>query len=453
MRVHSLRRLVGHGPLVRYLEEAEGSQWKSPEELRRLQWRKFMVLLKHAVENVPYYRSLFREAGLDVGSLRGPEDLSRIPILTKEVLQAKKNELLSERVDRDSLREILTSGSTSTAVAVFVDRDCHLHQQADTIRFNRWACMDWRSRVGSMWTKPLRPKRFRFTGDRYEERPISWVHRQARRAADFLVGQNPEVYCCPFGYQLADLERFARDLVRLRPDVLYGYPNVLGFFAEFVRDNRIRGIEPRAVLCCGEVVTDALRRTLSDVFGARVHSRYGTNEVGSIACECERGRMHVNDESVLLEVVPQAGIPLGSVVVTPLNNFAMPLIRYEIADLAELSEDYCECGRGLSLISKLEGRKAEVLKTGDGRYVMSSWMKYRMYEAPSVERYQVRQVDYHRFVITVVPRDGSYRKELEGVSDRIRGVFGQETAVEIEAVEEIPHHRSGKYHYIACDIP
>ena len=95
----------------------------SPQALEKLQWRKLKRLFRHVYENVPYYHRLFKTAGIKPEDIKGPENLSRIPITTKSQIQdLAPEEIMVRGIDRSKCIEIRTSGSTGRPLSVFLTK-------------------------------------------------------------------------------------------------------------------------------------------------------------------------------------------------------------------------------------------------------------------------------------------------------------------------------------------
>src|SRR5205807_2714000 len=130
------------------------------------------------------------------------------------------------------------------------------------------------------------------------------------------------------------LARFAEQLPRRKPTLLFGHAHSVYLFAEYVRRMGLPGIRPRGVITTAMVLHSWQRRSIEEVFGCPVTNRYGCEEVSLIACECERHHgLHVNADGVFAEIMraddtgalthpARPGEP-GSVVVTDLTNRAM----------------------------------------------------------------------------------------------------------------------------------
>ena len=115
-----------------------------------------------------------------------------------------------------------------------------------------------------------------------------------------------------------------------------------------------------------------LRAACRDLWGVPLHDVYSANELGYIALQCpESEQYHVMSECALVEVIDGDGRPCrpgetGRLVLSSLHNYAMPLLRYEIGDYAEVG-DQCPCGRGLPLLNRIAGRERNMLVLPDGR--------------------------------------------------------------------------------------
>jgi phenylacetate-CoA ligase len=93
------------------------------DELESFRVRKLRAVVRHAYENVPYYRSLFDSAGLSPGDIRGVEDLKKIPVTTKEALRgAGLERTTSVGADLSTCIKRPTSGSTGKPFTAYLSR-------------------------------------------------------------------------------------------------------------------------------------------------------------------------------------------------------------------------------------------------------------------------------------------------------------------------------------------
>jgi phenylacetate-coenzyme A ligase PaaK-like adenylate-forming protein len=172
------------------------------------------------------------------------------------------------------------------------------------------------------------------------------------------------------------LEPLARTVAALneyRPDFVATYPTV----AELLARERAAGrlaIRPAVIWLGGETLSARTRASVAGAFGCRVLEEYGASECMSIACECERGKMHVNSDWVMIEAVDRHYRPVApralshTVLVTNLANRVQPVIRYDLGDSVALDERPCSCGSPFPAV-RVHGRADDVLQFMDARGV------------------------------------------------------------------------------------
>jgi len=169
----------------------------------------------------------------------------------------------------------------------------------------------------------------------------------------------------PAEEQLARLEASA-------PDVLWFYPTTLKSVMAFAPGILRRIQRPRLLISSSSVLDSATRAEIErDLPGVPIREAYAANECGRIAAECRFGHgLHLEDDTLIVELLDggkpaDAGAP-GSVVLTCLDQLAMPFIRYELGDLVRLTGAACPCGRQSPLIDRPLGRDWEVFRLRDG---------------------------------------------------------------------------------------
>jgi phenylacetate-CoA ligase len=411
--------------VLRSLSDMEASQWRSPEEIRDLQTARLRAMLTRAQREVPYYAEILRQARLDPreATVAG---LSALPVLERETLQERFDDLTA-RGARPGTRVRATGGSTGRGVRVLVDHAEMVSRAARQYRNLRWIGWDLGGRLAYVWGSDV---------DARDHRGLAGRARDAARGILWLDAFSMEG------------RRLDQDLDRLRrhdPDVLIGYPSSLHLLARRLLDTGrhlpLRGIETSA-----EVLTEGVRRDLREAFGCEVRDRYGCREAGIVAHECPQGRLHVNAESILVEVVK------GSLLLTTLDNHVMPLVRYRNEDLGEALDEACPCGRGLPALRSILGRSSDIIRSPSGRLIHGEFFTHLFYEAAGVTRFQVRQTDPERLVISVVAGDVFDDAARSRVERLIREHGDPRFAVEWRRVAEIPAGPSGKYRFTLSDL-
>lgn len=366
-----------------------------------------------------------------------PFDVLRaLPMIDKATLQARAAGLAARPAPR-RVTVKTTGGSTGQAVTVVKDRDALAGEMAAS----------W---LGYGWFGIRRGDRaVRFWGS-----PFTWKRRMRFAAADFAMNR---LRFSAFAFGEAQLEAYWRRCLRFRPDWFYGYASMLAAFAGYVNQ---RGLDGRrlgltAIVSTSEVLGAPQRRLLEETFGCPVQDEYGCGEVGPIAYACPEGRLHVMADNVVVEALRPDGTPAdpgeaGELVITDLNNRAMPLIRYRVGDFGVPAEG-CACGRPFPALERVAGRAYDFVQGPDGRRYHGEFFMYLFEEMRQrglgVDQFQVVQTTSSAIRVDVVA-PGEPRPEQ---ADHLRVRLGESLPgmrLEVRRVPAIARERSGKLRVI-----
>lgn len=331
--------------------QLERTQWLPPERLLELQFSQLEGLMRHAYDTVPYYRERWR--GLyDAGAPLTPERFARIPFLTRRDLQANFDDLKSTAIPaaHGPVAESRTSGSTGSPVRVLKTALCELWWRVFTLRDHAWHRRDLGGKLAAI------------------RRGVEAAEGAGWGVATDSVTTTGALATLPVGTEVRTQLEW---LERQRPDYLLTYPTNL---AELARQSLVRGIRLpglRAARTMGEMLPQETRDLCREAWGVAVMDMYSANEVGYIALQCPaHEHYHVQAEGVAVEVLDERGMTcnpgeIGRIVVTMLHNLAMPLVRYDIGDYAEVGAP-CSCGRGLPVLARIMGRSRNMLRLPGG---------------------------------------------------------------------------------------
>jgi phenylacetate-CoA ligase len=242
---------------------------------------------------------------------------------------------------------------------------------------------------------------------------------------------------------------------RFRPHCLFGYPSSIVRFAEHARSSRRRLDRRalRAVFVTGEVCAPHDRREIADYFEVPVADGYGSRDAGFIAHECPEGRMHLTAENLIVEIVDERGRSLGAdetgeIVVTHLDAYAMPFIRYRTGDVGRLRAGRCACGRGLPMMDVVLGRTTDFLYLPDGQVKHALSVIYPLRSMTGVRQFRVTQDEDYDVTVDVVAEPSDAEITREAVAKRIRPVVGGEVGLRVRLLDEIAVTGSGKFRYV-----
>ena len=377
------------------------TEWLSPEKLRLYQAPLISKLLRHARQNTDFYRDRF---DFDLDNAEEIErNWSAIPILTRAEAVANRERLVSRFVPREAgaTEEGVTSGSTGMPLSYRQNRLNILACQALTERMWRWWKVDG--------TKPAA----RISFDHRKSAPpphgatfLGW-HTAHPRALHHVLST------------AASVKAQVQWLAERKPRYLAAYGSLLKEIAQ--ECNRTgSSFEFELLFSFGTVVDDETRKLCRSSFGTEIADTYGTMEAGHIAAQCRQcGEYHLSAEVNRIEVLRDDGSAasegeIGRVVVTSLYNYAMPLIRYEVGDLAEAGSNRARCHRGLPSLRRIRGRYRNLFRFRDGTTV---WPQPAgVWKFIALKQFQVVQTDHDNIEIRYVPAPTDQPIDLSGLT-------------------------------------
>jgi phenylacetate-CoA ligase len=355
-------------------------------------------------------------------------------------LRAEFEALRSDAYRDKPVHRKKTSGSTGTSVAVVVDEEAQQFKRACTLRSDEWSGWRLGERKACVWGNP----------EYLQQGWRGWLRNTLLERAAFLDTLRMDQ---------AAMKRFRSDLRRRPPSLLFGHAHSLYLFAEFCRAEGGAGFRPRGIVSTAMVLHDWERLAIEEVFGGKVTNRYGCEELSLIACECEQhDGLHINADSVYVEVLRPDGSPcqpgeVGAVVVTDLVNRAMPLIRYQVGDMAALSDRQCACGRGLPLLERIAGRVADYVVTPSGEMVsgISLTENFAML-VPGIAQLQIIQEQVDHFVFKIVRGTDWSPTSEHLIAQLVSKRFGAGVTYTCQFVVQIPQEPSGKYRFCISKV-
>lgn len=437
MPVLDLQARTTHLKCLQFLEK---SQWLPQAQLRELQNRRLRVLLKHAYETVPFYRQLFRNVGLKPEDIRDVRELVKLPRLTKEEIRKNKKDLVSRRIPKSKLIPFATGGSTGVPLKFFKDKRTTSWANAATSRSYRWAGLDIGDKYLILWGSPF---------DLSISKEVrSFLYERLMRYR--ILSSSPMSERSMAGY--------VEMIRRYKPKALKGYESVLVLFARYLNEHGIKNLNLHSVISTAETLFPDERRLMEEQFNCEVYNTYGSREIALMAGECKEHRgLHVSVETVALEFVKEnenvTTGELGEILVTDLQNYGMPLIRYSIGDAGRPSDEICSCGRGLPLVESIDGRVTDFIRASDKRYISGPSLSL-VFSDLAVKRYQIFQTELNKLTVMIMKDAGYSSSDDQKIVSRIAKIAGPGFTIDIEHVSNIPSStRSGKFMAVVSTIP
>jgi phenylacetate-CoA ligase len=419
----------------RYYDLLNVSQWYTPDQIRGLQEARLRQLVRHAYLHVPYYAEKMAELQLTPEDIRTLDDLGKLPLLSKAALRENLYfDLFADNHRKPDMLKIATSGSTGEPLVLYADRRQLEMRWASTFRSAEWTGWRFGDRQARLWHQTLGMTRSQV----FREYMDAWFMRRLFIPAYEMNEEN--------------LSELIDRLRRFRPVLIDGYAEIFNFLAHYAHKHGVKGIEPKAIMTSAQIMPPQVRAVIEREFSTKVFDKYGSREFSGIAYECDRHQgHHVMAESYIVEILkdgrPARTGELGEVVITDLNNFAVPLLRYRIGDLAVAiaPDEVCACGRGLPRIGQIEGRSQALVFCANGTWLPGTFFAhfFKDYDF-AVRQYQVVQREQEAIELKIVPESGFSAVVREQILEQLRRYMGEEMRIDVSIVDEIPLLRTGK---------
>ncbi|MBI4966215.1 MAG: phenylacetate--CoA ligase family protein [Desulfomonile tiedjei] len=387
------------------------------KELLAYQQRQLRLLIDFAYSNVPYYTEVFQTHGLTPKDIQTPEDIQKLPFLTKEIVRERKADLMASNFSFFTRDEAHTSGSTGAALSFFMDHSTRAFERAIARRHLDWLGYNPGEPVAFFSPMPLALMR------------KGYVYIRPLKELRFSFGVvNPD-----------RLDRMVKVLQEFKPAYISAWPSSLYILARWM-ERKKKSVPPPSFLIAGsENLYPHAKELIERVFQAPVIDHYGQEESVAVAIQCSLGQgYHIQMENSVVELVPHRD-DLWELAGTCLHNFAMPFIRYRTGDLARKSDQPCPCGRSHPILSEIFGREVDFIVTPEGNLVSPLILSYVFHRSEEIRESQIIQEDLSSFRIKVVPWETISPATKEGlVRDFGKALESSRARMVIEEVEEIP---------------
>jgi phenylacetate-CoA ligase len=428
-------------PIGQVLGLLSESQWWPANKIQELQSEKLRILVGKAYEHVPYYRRLMDKHGIRPADIQTVNDLTRMPLLTKDIVHAEYPDgLVNRSIPRSQLSASATSGSTGQPKQFYLSRATRTWDQAAYYRCLQWCGADRGEHHFLVWGAPV---------------VMSAYERMERKLKTTLLTRQTQL--STWKMEAATMERFLRGMRRYAPVLLRGYTTSLTRLGRFAKENGLDIPPVKAVNTTAEQVLEQDRVALRELFNAPVFDQYGCGECNGIASECAEHRgLHVFQEHCVVEILDDEGAPVapgqpGRVVLTNLDNEAFPFIRYVCGDVASWVGETCPCGRNLPLLSGITGRIADTIYGVNGNRVWGWFfaavmMQTGLSAALGVKEFVFVQTGRDRLRLDLASDREPTPQEMESLCSRIREYLGP-MQIDSRRVTQVDRGRSGKLRY------
>ena len=437
--------------IIRFISKRRGTAYQSEYskfnslndevKLSQFQEKHLKKLLLHAYENVPYYTKVFDKIGLIKDGNVDLSKFNKIPILTKDIIRKHYKELFSKDYTERSWYYKESGGSTGEPIKIVQDdvyvrwRNAAEHYYyANILNIDEIASK--KVIVWGSWSDLFQSTKG------IKAKITSWL-------------KNSKLLNC-LKMTEADIERYIQVINSYKPELIRGYSSSLCELARYAESKKLKVFTPKAIVGTAETLTPEMRKQIENVFGTKLYNFYGAREVSSLAGECKEGLMHIFSFYNHVEILDGKNKPVkkgdeGRVIVTNLFNYSMPIIRFEIGDVAVLGPKKCKCGNILPVLEKITGRITEWFVKEDGTTISPIFfiiLFMGVYEKRLCKKFQIIQEDYKKIRILIVPENDKKISNKKDIEEKIKLMMGKACKIQWEYVDDIPKTKSGKYVFV-----
>ncbi|MEO2047384.1 MAG: hypothetical protein ABGX16_12520 [Pirellulales bacterium] len=356
------------------------NKFRSHDEMISLQNRKLRSVIRHAYENVPYYTSLFDKESIKPGDVRTVEDLQLIPTSTKEdFIAAGCERTVTKDTYLPTCTTRKTSGSSGKPFTIYLSKGDSIRRRLILFRSLRHIGFRVRDRLAVLGGRQPEPIRF---------------HQRLGFFRSLILPPT-----LPVDKQREQLERF-------NPTVLWAYPTALRKLLHSINFRLGDIIQPRILITAGEVFDEVLRKSFLENLDIEVFNLYGAQEFGLTAFECmNHSGLHVLSDHVIQECctdeIDSSPHPPGVAIITTLNAYVMPFIRYRVGDVFHYTNKKCTCAMTSPLICAPSGREKDRIILPSGKVLYPGDFKV-LSEFPSIDQFRLIQQSSAKFLLQLV---------------------------------------------------
>jgi len=391
-------------------------------------------MILHAYNNVPFYRRVFKQYNIQPEDIREKKDLLKLPVLTKDDIKKNISDMVAKNIPSSRIMSAYSSGSTGSPLRYYLDKQSYSAGWAQTFRCWSWAGFG--------------------IGDPYVKIGLEERNSIRKNLQDFVMNTQ---YIGFSNIQRTNIRDIVTKIRSFHPKIIRSNTDYIYPIAKMMEQEDLY-YSGATVTTTASILFPHYRNLVEKHFNCRIMDAYG-GEGTPVSFQCEkREHYHIADEDVIVEFMKEGDYvdeeEQGKIVITNLNNFAMPLIHYDLNDVGQFLEGTCSCGRNLSLMKSIEGRDNDIVKTVTGEMIPVHFFSYLFRDIHGVVQFQVIQERIDRIVLKIVKNTQFSESDAVFITEKVRNKTGGQIAVDFQFVDDIPvSGKSGKRRYVISSVP
>jgi len=405
---------------------------KSRSEVLKYQREKLKNLVIHAASSVPYYKlSLDKRIIQSIKNADSENILKLLPLIDRDTIQNHRNDFISSLFNTKELIKGSSSGTTGIPIEYYSDKDGISAGVA--AGYILWGMSGWQigQRNVHIWGNKSSIERW----DTISSSAKNWIINQKNIASTLL--NDP-----------SKIEIIAQELIKFYPISIEGYSSSIYSLAEYFKEKSLKLGSLKQVITTAENLEDYQKRLIEEVF-APVGDLYGSGEILGIASRpAGDDKYYIFDPHVIVESVDSVLPGMKDVLITDLDNYGMPMLRYKIGDMVdEIHEPSPESKYPLGWFTKIYGRSSDIITLPNG-------MKFHpvnivggtlFREFPEITRHKVI---WDGSVLKFIFETRSFKKSVQLENILTKTLSPYQVDFSIVYTDKIPPGENGKYNYM-----
>ena len=403
-----------------------------------IQLERLNHLLNHALKFVPFYKKHWKDLKYIENNsikLNSVNQLCDFPILTKELIRKNSSDLLATNINPKKIFNETSGGSTGVPVNFVQDEEYQINNLANFYLSCSWKGIDFYDKTIYLWGA----ERDIFKGEKPYIEYLKDYILNTNRLNTFVL--NPKT-----------IRKYIDIINKSNAKLIIAYVQSIHEIARYAKKNNIYVKKQNAIHCAAGTLYDFMKKEIEEVFQCKAYNHYGSREVGPIASECSASdglhiQMHHN---IVQPIELNHNEKESNIIVTNLNNYSMPLIRFDIEDLGVFFEEKnkCKCGVTYPKIKKVVGRTVDFFQNEKGDKIDGEYFTHLLYFIPGIDRFQFIQEDLMNIVIKIQGVAGSIpHEDTVDIIQKVKLVMGDKCIVSFSYVDEIEKTKTGKFLY------
>ena len=429
-------KLKNKGKFWKILNEQIKAQHYPIGKLEEIQFNKLRRLIEHTYSNVQLYRDMMEAASVKPSDIKNTGDIEKLPIITKtELREGFPDKVIAQNLPKSRFILDKTSGTINQPLEFYKDKNDELNESCARFR--------WLINAGYK----LGEKRILIKGEKPKDSNVDSRYSRLK-------------FISAFGMNEKEFDKWFDFLVKFKPTTIESFPSPLVSFSNYLKKNN-KKLNVPIIITLGEMLTKENRKLIEERFNGKIYDSYGCSEAMYIAQECDtHNGLHYDMCRFLVEFVNNndKGVKEeleGDVLITNLDNYVMPIIRYKVGDMAILSSKKCVCGSNFPKIKEIKGRIVDQLKSPSGKILdLPYFATIFEDEVRYVRHFQIIQKGKRYLLIKIVfnSKKEENKQVISRIKKKITDYVDKGMKIEISPVDEIPLGRTGKRIFIKSEV-